>query len=242
MESLVKFIRDLIIPGITVITGALVAYLNFSVSDVETQLKETREVRAERESRQSFDLKIYDKVVESLESHDQRKQQVAKALVVVMASPELRDNLLAVLEQAGTDTLRKQVAKIIQSENKFKVEESAIPVTPAMTAAAADWKSYNYDIFWCEQSGPGGEAFAQQVMQALKENGATGRLRVRQLPASVNARAGYQISGYVIRANQNESKIAEALRKRAGAVLGTDFVVTFSGQDTPLYISCFICP
>ena len=242
MDSLMKFLKDVIIPGITVVTGVMVVFLNYSVSEVESRLKESQEQRMERESLQSFDLKIYDKVIASLESDDPKRQQVAKVLVVVMASDSFRTRLLSVLEKAATDTIRKEVKRIIEKENKFKAEEEAVKTQPVARMEDSNWKSYNYDIFWCEKSGENAEKLANNVINRLRENGATGRLRVRQLPESVNARSGYQIAGYVIRANQSEIKIAEELQKSGKAIIGKDFVVTFSAQATPLYISAFICP
>ena len=248
MNALMKLIKDIVLPLITVLTGVMVVYLNNSVSRVESKLKESQELRAERESYHSYDLKIYDKVVESLESNDRKRQQVAQALVVVMASDSFRVKLLNVLEKAAVDTVRREVTKIIEKENTFKVEEEIVEkhVLPNKTFTSssddADWKDYNYDIFWCEKSGENAQQFAAKVEKQLKENGATGRIRIRQLPESVNSRGGYQIAGYVIRANQNEIKIAEELQKRGRAILGKDFIITFSGQQTPAYVSAFICP
>lgn len=242
MGPFFKVLKELIIPGITVVTALMVAWLNFSVRNVEAELNKAKDQREERESLQSFDLKIYDKVVASLETADPKKQRVAKALVVVMASPDLRENLLSVLEEAGTDTVRAEVAKIIAQENAFKAGEQALPAAPAERNDETDWTAYNYDIFWCEKSGEGARAFAQRVKAALKKRGAKGRIRIRELPASVNARRGYQISGYVIRANENEIEIADNLKARGFDILGREFAITFSGQPTPLYLSAFICP
>lgn len=243
METIMKLIKEVIIPVITVLTGLMVAYLNNSVSRVESKLEESKEQRMERESIQNYDLKIYDKVVESLETQNAQRQQVAKALVIVMASEDLRENLLSVLEQAGTDTVRRQVAKIIEKEKEFKTEEKAVETLVQTSASgSSDWRNYNYDIFWCEKSGKNAEAFAEKVVATLKQNGAKGRLRVRPLPETVNSRQGYQISGYVIRANQNELPFAKHLAQQGQQVVGDEFVLTFSTQPTPLYLSAFICP
>lgn len=242
MDSLIKFIKDVVIPVITVLTGAMVVYLNNSVSEIDSKLKASQEQRAERESFQSFDLKIYDKVIASLESDNPKRQKVAKALVVVMASDSFRTRLLNVLEQAATDTVRQEVKRLIEQESKFKAEEEYVKAQPKAHSESASWKNYNYDIFWCEKSGEKAKQFAEDVIGLLRENGASGRLRVRELPESVNARRGYQIAGYVIRANQNEIEIAKKLQKSGKAIVDKEFVVTFSAQATPLYISAFICP
>lgn len=242
MDSFMKFIKDVIIPGITVLTGAMVVYLNYSVSDIDLKLKESQEQRSERESFQSFDLKIYDKVIASLESDNPKRQQVAKALVVVMASDSFRTQLLSVLEQVATDTVKEEVKRLIEQEREFKAEEEYVKTQPKTSLESSNWKNYNYDIFWCEKSGENAKQLAENVIALLKENGAIGRLRIRQLPESVNARRGYQIAGYVIRANKNEIEIAKELQKSGKAIVDKDFVVTFSSQATPLYISAFICP
>lgn len=242
---MIKLLKEILIPGITVITGAMVAYLNFTVSEVDSKLKESKELRAERESQKTFDLKIYDKVIESLESHDAKKQEVAKALVIVMASPDLRDNLLNVLGQAGTDDVRKDVTRIIEEEKAFKTEQQAIalPATNAVRLSDSDWRAFSYDIFWCEESGENARGTAEEVVRLLKLRGVKGRLRVRKLPVSVNARKGYQIAGYVIRANADEQRVADEFKAFAdSSLVNTDFIITFSRQPTPLYMSAFICP
>ena len=241
--SLPKFLQEVVMPSVTVITGVLVVFLNHSVSKVDARLRENSELRAERESRQRVDFQIYNMVVESLESSNPKKQQVAKALVIVMASDALRQQLLAVLEQAGTDTIRQQVADILDNENRFSAEQQEIAVHAPKRSGVADWKQYNYDIFWCEKSGPEAQTLAERVVAELRDKGATGRLRVRQLPESINARQGYRISGYVIRPNANEVDIANMLKGYGDAILqDEEFVVTFSGTPTPMYLSAFICP
>ncbi len=241
--SFLKVLQEVVMPSITVITGVLVVFLNHSVSKVDAKLRENSELRAERESRQRVDFQIYNKMIESLESSNPKQQQVAKALVIVMASDALRQQLLAILEQAGTDTIRKQVADIIENENKFLAEQQEITVHTQKLSGGADWKQYNYDIFWCEKSGPEAQALAKKVVSELRDRGATGRLRVRQLPESINSRQGYQISGYVIRPNANEVGIANMLKRYGDEILqDNEFIVTFSGTPTPMYLSAFICP
>ena len=241
MKSFFTLIKEVIIPVVTVVTAVMVAILNNSVAKVEAQLQVSQEQRAERESFQSFDLKIYDKVIESLEAEDPQKQKVAQALVVVMASDSFRVKLLNVLQKTAEDTVKKEVEKIIQKENQYNTEQKSVSLAKDNASATEKWQNYNYDIFWCEESGDQAEKNAELVKNHLLEKGVRGTVRVRQLPESINSRSGYRISGDIIRANLDEWEIATHLQIEMLDVLQMKFAVTPSSQSTPGYISAFIC-
>jgi hypothetical protein len=254
MKRLVTLFKEVLIPSITVITAAMVAYLNFSVSKVESELKrreqemrEREEQRIERESLQAFNLKIYEAVTQSLQSANPKQQEVARALVIVMADDPLRTSLLNILKESGlTDqTVRKQVEDVLEREQKFRSEEESIKEITLTSSSTSDWKDWNYDIFWGEKSGESAKKQAEVMVGALKTQGAKGRLRVRRLPESINLRPGYQLRGYVIRHNLGEEKQANTIKKIGDQALsnyGAKFDITISQQATPLYISVFICP
>jgi hypothetical protein len=240
MKSFYTFIKQVLIPLVTILTAVMVAVLNNSVSKVESQLKERQEERAERESSHSFDLKIYDKVITSLEEGDEQKQKVAQALVDVMASDSFRVKLMNALQKTAVDTVKKEVEKIIKIEHQYEAEQRKLKRQESAVKTATTWQSYNYDIFWCDEYGDETKQTAEMLIKRLEEAGVTGRLRVRQLPESINTRKGYNISGAIIRRNDDEDDIAEMLAKVAFE-MGIDMEITRSSQPTPNYISAFIC-
>jgi hypothetical protein len=259
-------IRNTIIPLISVVTAFMVGWLNYSVNERDQKIQEelgrinaqvtlNKEERAERESNQDFNLKIYEIVTRSLEEKNARKQEAAQAFVIVMVEEPLRSSLLNVLKQGGAPEVKKDIGEILQAEKKFR-EEVSLPTNVAATAATPGsaspsyaWGDWDFDIFWCAGSGAAAKQQAELVGEQLLAEGSRGRIRIRELPESINAKAGYQISGYAIRRNNNreETEAAAALKNLAETVLAknrirTEFNVSVSSQNTPWYISAFICP
>lgn len=257
MEKLGRFIQNILVPIITVGTAAMVAWLNYSVSKVDQGLKEQiasvdlaiKEAKDERErikSEREFNFKIYDLVQKSIEENDQRKQEVAKQFVIVMVDGELRKRLLGVLEAGGTPEVRKETARLIEKEAKFEIQQADV-FSITKRKSSFDWEDWDYDVFWCETSGEEAKIQAESIVSQLKAEGAKGRIRARELPASVNAKAGYKINGYAIRRSENEVSQATALQHLSEQVLSRNgYSVAFSQQPTSSktkwYISAFICP
>ena len=260
------FISKVGIPLISVLTASMVAWLNYSVNDrdqkiqaelnkINAQVTLNKEERDERESNQEFNLKIYEIVTQSLEEQNAQKQEAAQAFVVVMVDEPLRSSLLNVLKQGGAPEVQKNIGEILQAEEKFKYEttlktntvetpDSGNAVTPSF-----QWDDWDFDIFWCAESGSDAMKQANLIGKRLLAEGSKGRIRIRELPESINAKAGYQISGYGIRRNNNkgETDVANALKKLAETVLDsngikTTFGVSVSNQSTPWYVSSFVCP
>jgi len=260
------FIKNAIIPLISVVTALMVAWLNYSVSERDQQIQNelskinaqvtlNKEEREERESNQEFNLKIYEIVTKSLEEKNAKKQEAAQAFVVVMVEEPLRSSLLNVLKQGGAPEVQKNIGQILEAEKKFKNEISSqtiIAVAPDIKSTVTpsyQWDDWDFDIFWCTESGTAAKQQADLIGEQLLAEGSKGRIRIRELPESINAKAGYQISGYGIRRNNNaaETKVAGALKNLAETVLDkngvkTTFNVSISNQSTPWYISSFLCP
>jgi hypothetical protein len=99
------------------------------------------------------------------------------------------------------------------------------------------------DVFWCSDRGQAAKEGAEQVRSSLEKAGAKGRLRVRELPASINASPGYQISGLVIRREVGEDVVAAGLKAAADPMFqpSGEFATTLSRQSTPGYLSMFVC-
>lgn len=256
-----KFIRNIVVPIFTVATGLLVVVLNYAVSTNEQESKErfgeldrliksSSEERAQRESSQAFNLKIYEIVTRSLEEQSAQKQEAAKAFIVVMVDEPLRSSLLNVLRHGGDSKVGKEIGKILKEEARFKNPFAFIPrgLKPVTSPSAShDWGKWDLDIFWCTTSGAKAQNMATMIGEQLIAEGAKGRVRVRELPDSINSRQGYQIEGFVIRRNSNEKTVAEALKSLSEKTLSKTgekltFTIGLTRQATPWYISTFICP
>lgn len=264
--NLGELIKNSIVPLISVVTALMVAWLNYSVSErdqviqaelskINAQVTLDREEREERESNQQFNLKIYEIVTASLEEKNAKKQEAAQAFVVVMVEEPLRSSLLNVLKQGGDPEVQKNIGQILEAEKKFKeaidtqTQVTVSPDTQGLISPSYQWGDWDFDIFWCAGAGSAAKQQADLIGKQLLAEGSKGRIRIRELPESINAKAGYQISGYVIRRNNNkqETEAAGALKDLAESVLDKNgfkatFSVGISYQNTPWYVSAFVCP
>ncbi|TQV74827.1 hypothetical protein FLL45_07655 [Aliikangiella marina] len=219
--------------------------LQLKLQQIDSEIKLSREEREERESNQEFNLKIYEIVTRSIEERNTQKQEAAKAFIVVMVEEPLRTSLLNVLKQGGDESIRANVSKILQSEESFKSGTGAVVQKTYDAVASYAWRDWDFDLFYCAASGPQAKLQAEKIGDRLKAEGAEGRIRVRELPESLNAKAGYRISGYHIRYNEgNELDTAQALKRLADTTLGeqTSFELSVSNQKTSWYLSAFVCP
>jgi integrase len=222
-----------------------------SLKRVEQQIALQQQTLAERESLDSKRIKVYEAVVKSLGESDERMQRVSAALVRAMLEEPLRTELLTVLSEVGAPQVRDearrtlaqaQVSAFERAEVEKKVDQ-AVTAMRRVPAAAFSWEDVDYDLFWCESSGPQAEAVAQGMLEVMKAQGAKGRLRVRMLPDSVNARPGYGHRSNVVRFNGGEERQADALVQVGNQVLGGtgSFAKSISMQTTRWYLSAFVC-
>lgn len=260
-----EFIQAVAVPLVSVGTAVMVGVLNYQVStndqalrlrdqqleerlgEIDLLVKQSKEEREERESNQNFNIKIYDIVTESLEEGNPKKQEAAKAFVVVMVDEPLRSSLLNVLKQGGDPTVKVNIGRILEQEEKFQNKVSIAPVKKREITPTYNWGEWDFDIFWCSSSGDGAKAQAEVIGEQLLAEGSKGRVRIRELPESINAKSGYQIDGYAIRRNSNEKETAAALKSLAEASLknsgiNAEFSLGLTRQSTPWYISAFVCP
>lgn len=257
-QSSISIIRDIIIPLISVVTAVMVGWLNYSVSkgdqelqqrinNVDLAIKEARDEREKLQAERDFSFRIYELVLQSLEARDEQKQEVARQFVLVMVDGELRKGLLGVLEAGGTEKVRKETSALIAKERTFNIQQREIIQPKLRQEELFNWEDWDYDIFWCTSSGDMARQQAEMIKAQLLQENAKGRIRVRELPDSVNAKSGYNIQGYVIRRSNDESTQAEALSKMAESTLAKQgFPATFDLQPTSTktkwYISAFVCP
>jgi hypothetical protein len=241
---------------------AILLFVQHSVQSNEAkinlQLDEMKTAMQDEENDRNYGLKVFEMVQASLISGDTRQQQVAKALVLSLdEKSKLRESLLNVMSNSKVvDTvIREEIGHIVVAEKNLSEDDRAISNTAIPVAVTATpSKGYNsiviqnnkdgwdYDIFWCETSGDNVNQqaidFAQKIKNTYKEK--AGRIRIRKLPATINTRSGYQVSGYIIRANAGEDEQAKDL-----AGLGKPdlpFEIQPSSQITKYYLSAFICP
>lgn len=222
-----------------------------SLKNVETWIAQQQQFRAERESLDNKRIKVYEAVVDSLSKSDERMQRVSAALVRAMLEEPLRTELLTVLSEAGTPQVRDEVKRSLDQAQvsafeRTEVEKKVVRVVEAAKREPAkhfSWEDVDYDLFWCESSGPEAEAVAQGMLTVMQTQGAKGRLRVRMLPDSVNARPGYGHQSNVVRFNSGEEKQANALVQLGNQVLGGtgQFTQSLSAQTTRWYLSAFVC-
>jgi hypothetical protein len=252
IETIGKVITMIIVPIITAVTGYFV-YLqntkinaqNAQIAALDSKLRERGAERADFESQQAFNFRIYDAVKASL-GQDAHHQEAARVLVVSIASDPLKTALLDALN--GFRGLDSAVKERVQ-EDLYQAQQ-AVVFTPSQKAsesagAGFKWEDWDYDIFWCEKSGPPAKSQAEAIVAAMKQQGAAGRLRVRPLAEVINDRPGYGVNGYVIRRDSGEEKQADALQQLAEKTLmrtQAKFRIEPSGQATRWYLSAFVCP
>jgi hypothetical protein len=252
IETIGKVITTIIVPIITAVTGYFVYVQNTKINAqnaqiaaLDSKLRERGAERADFESQQAFNFRIYEAVKASL-GQDKIHQEAARVLVVSIASDPLKTALLDALGSfKGLDSEVKERVK----EDLYQVQQTAVftPSQKAIDSASAGfkWEDWDYDIFWCEKSGPPARAQAEAIVAAMKQQGAAGRLRVRPLAEVINDRPGYGVNGYIIRRDSGEEKQADALQQLAERTLvrtQAKFKIEPSGQATRWYLSAFVCP
>lgn len=214
---------------------------DIKLKNLDAQLKPQAEVRADRESIEKKQFAVYDAVVTSIEKQDKQRQKVAKALVQAMLDEPLRTELLVVFEAEGVPEIQQLARSTLKTESAFKAEETVVASTAA-TTGSSKFEDYNFDVFWCEQSGQDAREIAEKIRAQLASRGVRGRVRVRMLPDSINSKAGYQHNGFVVRYNDGEDGQAQLLKELADkAAGGGSFQLSLSRQSTPSYVSCFVC-
>ena len=249
-----KTIKDIIVPLLSALTAIAVGLLTVYVSKqnantearfklVESNISESKEQREERESTQNFNFKIYDLVLKSVEEKNAQKQEIAKTFVVVMVDEPLRSSLLKVLEKKGQPLVRQDVEKTLNSEKSISYTEGTKPTVSKKEQPSYNWANWDIDVFWFSSSDDMAKSQANEIAKQILSEGAKGRIRVKELPDSINAKSGYRVNGYVIRKNNSEIDIAKALKKLGDLTLGKNvFTWQTTLQDTPWYVSVFVCP
>lgn len=220
--------------------SAILGYFTFQTSHELEQLKEQRR----------FDLEIYEAAKEALDGSESQ-QKAALALVVSLGQPPLKDALIEAFYTSETsDPEVTSLAATYRpaqepAQEEEEEEEAQAPAPAVEMPGSAIWSNWDFDLFYCASSPQQARVQADRVADRLKQDGAQGRVRVRELSAEVNARSGYRIQGYAIRRSEDEAEIADQLAAFADQVLAdsnVSFETQASGQQTPWYVSAFFCP
>ncbi len=229
----------------------------FQVSRFETKLKE---VQAERE----LNFRIYTSIADALESGDPKRVMAVRGIVEAMASDNIKPKFLEALEPAIVSVYEEEQLALIETrpiDESVDDEDTASPEalpdeeveapTPGPTPAVAEgttsipWGDWDFDIFWCAGGGLNAENDANKIRAWLQRDGAQGRIRTRILPSSINQQAGYKVKGYEIRRSTEEAGMANRLETFLRNIEGVGkypWVQRTTTQNTPWYISVFICP
>lgn len=154
----------------------------------------------------------------------------------VVPAPEEPGNQVSV---ASTSAPANNVAPIKPATID---EPGTAPAVPPPVEAALPGK---VDIFWCEteDGAADNEALARQAAAALSGTGKIGRVRVRELRASVNAQPDYQIHADIVRFDPGERPAADAIAQIASKGAGVTFAPAHALPGTPSvdYLSVFVC-
>lgn len=108
-----------------------------------------------------------------------------------------------------------------------------------------DWEDFDYDIFWCSGSGLGARTQADAIAEALKQEGARGRIRSRILPEAKRKLVGLTaLNRYEVHFEPNETEQANAISQLAYQVTSQKFETkpNTSKTKTAWYLSVFVCP
>jgi len=169
------------------------------------------------------------------------------SVTVAKPSDELRIKTEAVKSKIDVTVFR---ADQYDTPSAPKDHQSLLSAANATKIDAPKWSNYDFDFFWCENaSNPEATRRAAELAATLRQldPNASGRWRVRKLPAEINDKAGYRIDGYKMHVtSDDEQKIATVLKgllkQQAIPSADTEFEIKRIQYSTPWYLSVFFCP
>ena len=219
------------------------------LKDQDAKIRASEEQRKQHESDAQLTFKLYEEVKSALlaEKNPEKQQLIALKLVEEMASEPFKTRLITVIRDATPLAGVKEKASTAAYVSESKALEVRPAEPPAKAVATANrasvWSNWDFDFFWCEDSGDKGKQEAYEAL-AIKDSGASGRWRVRMLPNSINAQSGYGISGYQVRINPNERDVGNKLKSSlaSASTSNRDYVIREVKNPTPYYVSVFFFP
>jgi len=240
--------------------GIFISYRTFVISDrvgrLEVEMKQSQERRAERESLNKLVMEVYGQVEEAVAvppgDTGVRQQKAAQALVraLIAHDPELKAALLEALYQTALPEAKQEALESLYvAQEALSAQNIAQSSKQPERSGGTSLGTYDFDVFWCESSGPAAKQAAEAVSSAITREGGKGRIRTRPLPDSRNREPGYRLQGFGIRYNDpDERDVANALARIAAPASATilggnpSFALKRSGQQTKWYVSAFVCP
>lgn len=235
--------------ALTFLVAVFSGYINYRISDLERQQKETETRLSREQANANLSLSIVHELLNVIgEEKENEKKKTAMANLL-----DSLDNLYR--EEAGQEQIRQFIVKLesllqgpaaafaqdnasipIRSSGDLRIAPSPGPgpsspsgtnvVTQANGTLVSEGnpKGWDYDIFWCE-----GQAKAQSVAQMIFDAiikrdsaslGLIGRVRLRTLPQDVNQRPEYNIHNrIVIKRHMAKWEQAEKLQSYVNKVL-----------------------
>lgn len=224
-----------------------------AIERLQSLLATNRDQREERGSREQMRLQLFDKVSVSLQKGEDRHVEAARALVESLLSTndpvesELRVGLIRALSLGAPQGKQQELVEAANKEAAFRTEQRALEVEAQQqlekpVVAGNPLAAYRVDVFHCAgASSSTNENRAQWIQKTLRERVDGIRVRVRELAPSINASPGYGVTRSEVRYEQpSESRAAEELA-RLIAVNGTALPLRAVSNQTPLYLSVFVC-
>jgi len=226
----------------------LVSALDGDVRRLEAKLQERR-------LEYEVSIRVYEKL-EKIDHNDDKQLQAAGALLAILPNSEFKKQLGLLLESISAQSNSVTAAEVGKLAN-FVVADAdtvrEISKKPVSSATYSDIE-WDYDVFWCEVAGVSKQdneyrIKAEAVADIIREKagGRVGYVRSREIPVSVNSRAGYRIEGNVIRSDSYDSEMekSKAIKDLLNGeeMFADDPVeVEVANGQTQWYISAFFCP
>lgn len=238
--------------AVSTISTLLLAWIGFVVTRsgeaaeraadaAKLALAQVAEERQRVSGQRDVNLKVYDAVASALQDSSRRRQEIARSLVYAMVTDSLLlQGLLQALRQEGVASVRQVITRDLAFDDTLRQSRVAARTLPEVRGVS------RIDLFWCEASGATARqvverARAQLVQKGFRPEG----VRVRSLPASVNARPGYYVSGLEVRYETEEQSAAEQIRDAIAHAAGQpahEVALRLIGVQTRGYVSGFACP
>jgi hypothetical protein len=233
----------------------------------ELEIDRQKFATEQREADVTLTHKIYQEFIGAItdrESEDAgRIDRLSAVLVLTDAIPAVkqREGMARAVKQA-IDRMAVESPQLVrlQAEVSFdaethiaraaaeqKVLEGSPPSPRSVDSQQVRWSNYDFDIFWCDgvPEAAAMKAMASEIAQLRSEDSdASGRWRIRSLPANVNERSAYNVSGLQIRySSADEKSLAEALKSLVESrIAGARVDLQPTPMATAWYLSVFVCP
>lgn len=208
---------------------------------LEVQKGEIANKIAEKGFENDFKFRILEKVTDAIRDKDTVQLSFTIQYTQTMLADDTIKNILLSLMAKNipkgliTDSVRNQ----IKTEVDYSKQQAFIQQEKQIVADAPNVSnSLRVDIFYVENSNQILNYQKAKTLKAALDD--KYEVRVRLLPASVNARPGYNVTANEIRFEQSEKGDADQLKQAIAASGNGGFRDHISSMSTPDYVSVFI--